>query len=201
MAAGESISATHLSIRCRIVRNVVEYVRCNICGSPAVYNRPWANGSSGGFLCTECADRVRADGPWQIRRPLAAVARRDALVARFPDLVTVKDTPAVLQLGGHAEGRLVEVRLRIKVREYSYERYIFHVEYALSAPPLTAADLDLPPHLVDLLSWESPKITRTEVRWLRVAFRHLGKRDTVAALERLLMVAQRHDESYRPTPD
>ncbi|MGW0637385.1 hypothetical protein [Nocardia salmonicida] len=176
---------------------MVEYVRCGICESPAVDNRHRTPGSSEGVLCTVCAERVLADGPWQIRRPLVAVARRDVLVARFPGLHTVKDTPAVLQLGGYADGRLVEVRLRIKVREYSYERYIFHVEYAPSAPQLAVADLDLPPHMVDLVSRESLKTTQTEVRWLRVAFRHLGKWDTVTALERMLIAAGRHDDGWR----
>ncbi|MFB8003555.1 hypothetical protein [Nocardia sp. NPDC056000] len=167
---------------------MVEYIRCSVCRSPTVFERPW------GRLCTPCAERVLADGPSQIRRPRAVAARRDVLVARFPGLETVKDTPAVLQLGGSAQGRRVEVRLRIKVRELTYERYIFHVEYAPSAPLLTVPDLDLPPHMVDLVQWQSPKITQTEVRWLRVAFRHLGKWDTVTALERLLIAAQRHDD-------
>ncbi|WP_024799846.1 hypothetical protein [Nocardia sp. BMG51109] len=145
------------------------------------------------MLCDECVERVRADGPWQVRRPLAAAARRGALIARHPELTTVNDTPAVVQLRGRADDRLVEIRLRIKLRRYSDERYIFHVEYPPSAPVLTAAGSALPGTLPGLLWWDSPTLTRTEVRWLRVAFRHLGKLDTMTALEHLVAVARSHD--------
>ncbi|MGV9413558.1 hypothetical protein ACWDOP_26965 [Nocardia sp. NPDC003693] len=174
---------------------------CQMCGSPDVPPDPphRYRGTSETRLCVQCIERVLAGGPWRTRRPQAAAARRDALITKFPELTTVKDTPAVLQLRGHVDGLLVEIRLRIKVREYTNERYIFHVEYPAPAPLPTAAELGLPAHIADLVQWDSPKITQSEVRWLRVAFRHLGKWDTVTALECLLQVVRRQNESPRAT--
>ncbi|MEV6101515.1 hypothetical protein [Nocardia sp. NPDC051981] len=169
-------------------------MRCGICGTTVWTSHVWpknprVRGNNSGWLCFSCIERVKAAGPWQIRRAAAVSARHDALVMQFPQLETVKDTRAVVQLRGRIAGRLVEIRLRTRVRRYSNERYIFHVEYDPSAPELTASELGLPDKLAALLSSEPPKTTRTEVRWLRVAFAHLGKLDTIAALEHLIALA------------
>ncbi|MEU2255021.1 hypothetical protein ABZ540_17830 [Nocardia xishanensis] len=174
-------------------------MRCGMCHSTVMTSHVWpedptALGNTSGWLCLSCIERVRAAGPWQIRRAAAVSARRDALVMRFPQLETVKDTRTVVQLRGRIAGRLVEIRLRTRVRRYSDEHYIFHVEYDPSAPELTAVALGLPDDLAAQLSSEPPKTTRTEVRWLRVAFAHLGKLDTVAALEHLIAIATTHAE-------
>ncbi|WP_327141047.1 hypothetical protein [Nocardia sp. NBC_01327] len=169
-------------------------MRCGICRETVWTSHPWpenwtARGTTTGWLCFSCIERVKAAGPWQIRRAAAVSARHDALIIRFPQLETVKVTRALVQLRGRVAGRLVEIRLRTRVRQDTDERYIFHVEYDPSAPELTAAELGLPGNLAAVLSWESPKTTRTEVRWLRVAFAHLGKLDVITVLDRLVAIA------------
>lgn len=159
---------------------------CGICSKPApiIDRQPGFVGHAYGRLCPECVARVQADGPWRQRRARAVAARRDALLARFPGLAVVRQAPAVTQLGGAVDGRRVEVRLRVTTRQDCHERYVFHVQH--DAGSLGADDLGLPDALRAQLADGSPSTTQTEVRWLRVAFRHLGRLDTVTALERLL---------------
>lgn len=159
---------------------------CGICSKPApiVDRQPGFVGHAYGRLCPDCVARVQADGPWRERRARAVAARRDALLARFPELAIVREAPAVIQLGGAVDGRRVEVRLRVKTRQDCYERYVFHVQHDVGT--LGADDLGLPDDVRAQLALGSPNYTRTECRWLRVAFRHLGRLDTVTALERLL---------------
>lgn len=162
--------------------------RCGICAQPApiVDRQAGFVGHAYGRYCPGCVARVKAAGPWRARRTRAAEARRDALIARFPGLAVVRAAPAVIMLAGQVDGRRVEVRLRITTRQDCYERYIFHVQHDAEHGSLGAAELGLPDALHAQLAVGSPKYTCTAVRWLRVAFGHLGKLDTITVLERLL---------------
>ncbi|MCB9568491.1 MAG: hypothetical protein H6710_14970 [Myxococcales bacterium] len=161
---------------------------CSLCAAPApvIDRAPGWLGYAYGRLCPACVAKVKAAGPWKERRARAVAARRDALLERFPGLRVVKSTAAVTQLEGEIEGRQVEVRLRVKNREHDYDRYVFHVELDRDRDPPDAAALALPEPLAPLLATGSPTAPVTRVRWLRVAFRHLGKLDTVRALEHLV---------------
>ncbi|MGV9724251.1 hypothetical protein [Nocardia beijingensis] len=66
------------------------------------------------------------------------------------------------------------------------------------APQPGAADLGLPPERRQHLVTDSPTITHTTARWLRAAFRHLDKLDTVTVLERILAVARARETSGGP---
>ncbi len=162
--------------------------KCGICSKPApiVDRQPGFVGHAYGKLCPECVTTVEAAGPWRIRRLQAVEARRDALLARFPGLAVVRVAPAVTMLKGQVDGRQIEVRLRVKTRQDCYERYVFHVQHDAALGTLDAAGLGLADALRENLASDSPSYTQTEVRWLRVAFRHLGKLDTITVLEQLL---------------
>jgi hypothetical protein len=161
---------------------------CGICKAPApiVDRQPGFIGHAYGRLCPTCVATVEAAGPWRERRQRAVEARRDALLARFPGLAVVRVAPSVIMLKGQVDDRQVEVRLRVKTRQGCYERYVFHVQHDATLGTLDVAGLGLTDALRDDLASDSPTYTQTEVRWLRVAFRHLGKLDTVHVLEHLL---------------
>jgi hypothetical protein len=88
---------------------------CGICSKPApiVDRQPGFVGHAYGKLCPACVTKVKAAGPWRVRRMKAVEARRDALLARFPGLAVVRVAPAVIMLKGQVDGRQVEVRLRV----------------------------------------------------------------------------------------
>lgn len=161
---------------------------CGICSKPApiVDRQPGFVGHAYGKLCPECVAKVKAAGPWRVRRMQAVEARRDALLARFPGLAVVRVAPAVIMLKGQVDGRQVEVRLRVTTRQDCYERYVFHVQHDAALGTLDAAGLGLSDALRENLAINSPSYSQTEVRWLRVAFGHLGKLDTITVLEQLL---------------
>ncbi|WP_143825712.1 hypothetical protein [Nannocystis exedens] len=160
--------------------------KCGLCSAvaPIVDRQPGFVGHAYGHLCPACVARVKQAGPWRERRARAAEARRDALRARFPGLAVVRAAPAVIQLAGEIDGRRVEVRLRLTTRQDCNDRHVFHVQHDVGT--LDAASLELPEGLRSKLARGSPTYTQTAVRWLRVAFAHLGKLDTVVALEHLL---------------
>ena len=89
-------------------------------------------------------------------------------------------------LKGQVDGRQVEVRLRVTTRQDCYERHVFHVQHDAALGTLDAAGLRLSDALRKNLAINSPSYSQTEVRWLRVAFKHLGKLDTITVLEQLL---------------
>ncbi|WP_433561128.1 hypothetical protein ACQP1O_26320 [Nocardia sp. CA-151230] len=72
--------------------------------------------------------------------------------------------------------------------------YYRHVYNLLGRTAFLVPFSGLPDKLAALLSTDPPKTTRTGVRWLRVAFAHLGKLDTVAALEHLIAIANTYAE-------
>lgn len=163
---------------------------CGICGAvaPIIDRQPgfvgYAYGNRG--LCPACVKKVKAAGPWRKRRAAAVAARRDYLCERYPTLEIVKETSAVTQLEGEVRGRRVELRLRTKTREYSSDRYIFHVERAPTLTEIRAEDLGLPETIATNIAHGSPSLTQARVPWLRVAFLHLGKLDVGTVLEALL---------------
>ncbi len=161
---------------------------CGICSAkaPIVDRQPGFVGFAYGRLCERCVAKVQGAGPWRQRRAAAVAARRDLLVERYPSLRVVKETRAVTQLEGEIRGRQVEVRLRISVRKHSTDRYVFHVERGASLELPSADDLGLDPKLRENIARGSPSFTQTRARWLRVAFAHLGRLDTLAVLEALL---------------
>lgn len=162
--------------------------QCGICSKPApiVARQDGFVGHAYGKLCPACVAKVEAAGPWRVRRARAVEARRDVLLERFPGLAVVRVAPAGIMLAGQVDGRKVEVRLRTTTRHDHDDRYVFHVQHDAARGSLDEAGLGLPEPLRSRLAFCSPSYTQTEVRWLRVAFRHLGRLDTVTVLARLL---------------
>ena len=160
---------------------------CGICSAPApvIDRQDGFVGYAYGRLCPSCVAKVQAAGPWRERRAQAVAAREAALLARFPGLAVIRRGRSMVTLAGTVEGRRVQVRLRISAREGSSERYIFHVQDD-SGVTLGVDDLGLPEALRSVLAHDPIGHVRTEVPWLRVAFAHLGKLDTVTALELLV---------------
>ncbi len=143
-----------------------------------------------GYLCPRCVAKVQAAGPWRERRAAAVAARRDALLERYPTLHVVKATRAVTQLEGPLEGRRVQVRLRTTTRQWSHDRYIFHVAWDAARATPAPADLGLPDSILRSLAAGSPRvIPEGASAWLRVAFAHLGKLDVMTVLAALLELA------------
>ncbi|MEZ4454347.1 MAG: hypothetical protein R3B09_33145 [Nannocystaceae bacterium] len=162
--------------------------RCGICQAPApvIDHQPGFTGYAYGRLCSACVARVQSGGPWRKRRALAIAARRDVLLERYPGLAVVRDVRSMIMLAGRIDDREVEVRLRVSARQYTGDRYIFHVEVGPAWTSVTIPDLGLPEPLRRNLSHDPPAITQTQVRWLRVAFAHLGKLDVLTALTTIL---------------
>ncbi|MEZ4381226.1 MAG: hypothetical protein R3A79_07745 [Nannocystaceae bacterium] len=162
--------------------------KCSLCAAdaPIIDRQPGYAGYAYGKLCAACVTKVKAAGPWRTRRAAAVAARRDHLCERYPTLAIVKETRAVTQLEGEVRGRLVEIRLRTKTREYSSDRYIFHVERAPTLTEIRADDLGLPEAIATSIAPGSPSLTQARAPWLRVAFLHLGKLDVGTVLEALL---------------
>lgn len=167
--------------------------RCAICERPAS-----ALGVMDGFahyafwyLCPECVARVRAAGHWKMRRASANQARVDALKARFPELHVVETAPRRIALGGEIRGRAVSITLKIAARQGESERYVVRVALRVPRETVERAELAIDEGLVARLVRGSPSITVERYRWLRLAFRHLGKLDVLRVLEGMLDTADR----------
>ncbi len=163
--------------------------RCSMCDapSPVKKTRGVFTGYEYGYLCPRCVAKVQAAGPWRERRAQAVAARRDALLERYPALYVVKATRAVTQLEGRLEGRGVQVRLRTTTRQWSQDRYVFHVAWDASRQTPAPAELGVPESILRSLADGSPRvIPEGASAWLRVAFEHLGKLDVLTVLTALL---------------
>lgn len=145
------------------------------------------------YLCPECVARVRAAGPWKIRRAKANQARVEALKERFPGLHVAETAPRRVALGGEIEGRPVSFTLKIAAREGESERYVLRVALRLPRSKIERADLAIDESLAVRLCTGSPSIIIDRCRWLRLGFRHLGKLDMLRVVEGMIATAERLD--------
>jgi len=167
---------------------------CQLCHtpSPVSYERDGFRAYEWGKLCPRCVERVRSGGHWEARRATASAARAEALLARWPELVSTLRARTT-HVEGVIAGRRVHVKLRLAARQYESERFVFLVEYRGPAAAICLAELAFEPRIAALVARDSLKVTHHGARWLRVAFAHLGKLDTVLVLERLLATAARFE--------
>jgi hypothetical protein len=114
-------------------------------------------------------------------------------------LVTV-DARRRTVVEGAIDGRAVRITLKIASREGDDERYVFRVAIhrfdGQKQGPIARTDLKLADRFRDQLSRRSPSISTDEHRWLRVAFRHLGKLDVLTVLDGLRASADALDERH-----
>jgi hypothetical protein len=167
--------------------------RCPLCGALAkelsreggfIHYEFW-------YLCPGCVERVRAAGPWKLRRARANQARVEALQERFAELSIIEAARRRVVLGGEVEGRAVRLTLKIAARQGEEERFIFRVALRSSRATVEREELGLEEELERRLSRKSPSIVVDRQRWLRLGFRHLGKLDTVRVVEAMLEATAR----------
>lgn len=180
---------------------------CTMCGKAAPLKQRGTCGNTGLFaqcadgikvfswhyLCPTCVASVQGAGPWKERRAEANAARARALCEKYPGLVsTIKGK--ITHVEGRIENRAVHVRLRLGTREGDDERYIFQIEYTGPEARVKIENLLLPEKLSRVIAhrWPTPvSLMNDRGRWLRVSFKHLGKIDTLDALDALLAAAER----------
>lgn len=175
--------------------------RCGICDAEAR-----ELGIADGFrhlsfvgLCPVCVTTVLAAGPWRTRRAAALAVRVRTLHERYPDL-EIEHAPSGKRvvMSGSIRDRHVRFTLRTGTREYEDERYVFRVEL-LRERELGAIDrstIAFPPTFVPTPSRGSPTIVRDDHRWLRCAFLHLGRTDTLTVVDALLAAATALDADH-----
>lgn len=147
-------------------------------------------------LCPACVATVRAAGPWRSRRAAALAARVRTLHEVYPDL-EIEHAPSGKRvvMSGVIGERHVRFTLRTGTREHEYERYVFRVALLVEheVGPLERDVLDFGEAFAPIPSGGSPKVTRDDHRWLRVAFLHLGRTDTLTVVDAMLVAAARLD--------
>ena len=168
---------------------------CPLCDRAAT-----ALGTEGGFihydfwyLCPACVARVRASGPWKLRRARANQARVEALQEHFTGLRVVETARRRVVLGGEVAGRPVWLTLKIAAREGEDERFVFRLALRSKRETVEREELELDERLQDQLSRKSPSIAVDRHRWLRLGFRHLGKLDTIRVVEGMVSTAENLD--------
>lgn len=169
---------------------------CGICKTraPVVGASEGFNQYEFWYLCPLCVQRIVDSAThWKVRRSRAVSARVEALQERFDTLAISDIGPRRVELRGEVAKRAVWLTLKIASREFEGERYIFRVQLHAPVDRLKRQAFRLSDKLSALLSPDSPKVTRTEHRWLRIAFLHLGKLDALEALESALAEADRLD--------
>ena len=166
--------------------------RCQMCSapSPVLYEQGGFLVYAWAVLCTDCTAMVQAAGPWKLRRASANAARAATLIEHFPSLSSRIDARTT-HVEGHVAGRAVHVRLRLAPRAFENERYVFHVGYRGPIESVAHEALHLDPRFADKMVPASLKVTHDRGRWLRVAWLHLGRLDTVRVLENLLEATAR----------
>ncbi len=166
---------------------------CSICGaeSPVIEVDNGFIGYEYGYLCSTCVNKVKQGGHWKKRRLKAIKSRADIILETYPDLKVVKNTNLVSQFEGKIDDRSVEIRLRVKNRDG--ERYIFHVEHFGGCDLGIIDAFRFPDPINRFVHQLSPKLTSTKKEWIRIGFRHLGKRDVLTVIESMLILAEQHD--------
>lgn len=169
-------------------------LKCGSCGQVADERRV-----VGGFrhmafvgLCPNCVAAVQEAGPWKSRRAAALDERVRTLLERHPQLVR-EHAPSGKRvvMSGKIGDREVRFTLKIASRQYDDERYVFRV--ALHGErengPLDPATVVFPEGFAPSMSRGSPCVVRDDHRWLRVAFLHLGRTDTLTVVDSMLVAA------------
>lgn len=149
--------------------------------------------------CAPCQNKVRLGGPAGPRRRAAVQARREALMARYPQLRVIRQTEKMVRLeGGVPDGtgqeRWVRVRLKTSARQNSNERYFFEVG-VFGDDARASEALSVPASIQRSMSSPRPTLVSDKGRFLRAAFLHLGKLDVLTVLDALLKVAVRYDQA------
>lgn len=168
--------------------------RCGICDAEAR-----ELGRQGGFrrlsfvgLCPSCVATVRGAGPWRTRRAAALAARVRTLSEAHPALA-IEHAPSGKRvvMSGMIGERHVRFTLRTGTREHEDERYVFRVEL-LAERELGAVDpsaVVFGESFAPRPSRGSPSVVRDDHRWLRIAFLHLGRTDTLTVVDAMLLAA------------
>jgi len=138
-----------------------------------------------GALCDRCVRNVLAAGSAPVRRARTTQARVDVVLAAYPDLIIEERARRRVTIGGSILGRPVRFTFRDSAREGESERFVLRAAFA-GERGIDKSDLRLFSSLIERLAPGSPSIATEDFRHVRIAFRHLGRRDTLHAIDGLI---------------